>query len=320
MKISKAHFRACLLGGAMADARAYGVRAGGVNLISDNTQMSSFTVDGLVWADERAKRKGVYAYIPCLFYAYQKWYYTQTGSLPDKSYAFILNGEILRWEALFARRGEGITSMTALAGSIHNTYGTLQNRINNSKGCGGVMRAAPIGLYFCRDAKMAFRIGCEAAALTHGHIDAILPAGYLAFLISGILQGTEIRALALSALEELSAWPGHETCRAIFERAILLADQGGAATEAMTELGGGFTGEEAMALALYCALRFGSDMGAAVEAAVSYDGNKDSIASICGNLLGAYHGCAELPYAWVKDTELFELLIRGADKLLLAVQ
>ncbi|MDR1069141.1 MAG: ADP-ribosylglycohydrolase family protein, partial [Clostridiales Family XIII bacterium] len=172
MKVSKAHFRGCLLGGAAADAKGYGIKEGMRDLISDNTQMTCFTVDGLIWADERAIRRGVYAYIPCLFYSYQKWYYTQTGSLADKNYDFILGGEILNWDDLFARRGTGQTSLEALAGSIGNKYGTMKNRINTSKGCGSVMRVAPIGLYFWKNPETAFHIGAESGALTHGHIDA----------------------------------------------------------------------------------------------------------------------------------------------------
>ncbi|MDR3295898.1 MAG: ADP-ribosylglycohydrolase family protein [Clostridiales Family XIII bacterium] len=319
MKINKAHFRGCLLGGAAADARAYGIRAEGQDLISDNTQMASFTLDGLVWAADRARRKGVYAYIPCLFYSYQKWYYTQSGNLADKTYSFILGGEILRWENLYARRGEGLTSMTALAGSINNKFGTLQNRVNNSKGCGGVMRSAPIGMYFCKDEKTAFRIGCEAAALTHGHIDAILPAGFFACVISCVLQGMDVRAAAETALLEAKAWTGHENCSALFRKAIALSEGDAEAGAAMRELGRGLTGEEAMSLALYCALRFDGDYEAGVRTAALYDGNKGSIATICGHILGAGLGSGEIPFQWIREMELFELMILGVDRLLHAV-
>ncbi|MDR1571305.1 MAG: ADP-ribosylglycohydrolase family protein [Clostridiales Family XIII bacterium] len=319
MKIDREHFRGCLIGGAASDARAYGTRSGGLNLISDNTQMASFTLDGLVWAADRAKRKGVYAYIPCLFYSYQKWHYTQTGNLADDAYSFILDGEILRWEELYARRGQGTTSLTALAGSINNRYGTMQNRINSSKGCGGVMRSAPIGMYFCRDAKAAFRIGCEAAALTHGHIDAMLPAGCFAFMISGILQGGGIRETALAALDEMKAWPGHERCLDMALKAMRLADSGAWAGSAMRELGEGLTGDELIALALYCALSFDGDMEALIDTVSGYDGNSYSLSTVCGSIVGAYMGCSGIPYKWIKDLELLELLVLGADKLLDAV-
>lgn len=320
MKKRKDYFRGCLLGGATADAKAYGIHEGGLDLISDNSQLASFTVDGLVWADQRAKRKGVYAYIPCLFYAYQKWYYTQTGSLADKSYGFILEGEILKWEELFARRGEGTTSLNALGGSIGNKFGSLQNRINTSKGCGAVMRSAPIGMYFSTDEKMAFKVACDGAALTHGHIDAILSAGYFAYLISGILQDGEIFDVANAALGEMRKYQDHETCCNAIERALkLAADKSMPHEIAMAEMGQGFTGDEVMALSLYCALRYRDDFEEAVHVTSAYRGNRNSISTICGHILGAYHGVLDLPYNWIKNLELSELFIIGADRLLEAV-
>jgi ADP-ribosylglycohydrolase len=319
MKNDKTHFRGCITGGAVADAKAYATRENGVDLISDNTQMTSFTVDGLVWAAGRAQSRGVYAYIPCLFYSYQKWYYTQTGSLADKTYSFILSGEILRWDELFARRGEGLTSLKALEGSINNTYGSLQNRINNSKGCGAVMRSAPIGMYFCSDEMMAFKIACEAAALTHGHIDAILPAGYLAFLISLILQGREVADAAKDGIAALSKCNSAENCSASLAKAVRLAESSMSPRDAMKELGDGFAGEEVIALAVYNVLKCGLDFEGAVTRAAEFEGNKCSLASISGNILGAYHGCAGVPYEWAKDLEAMGLMIIGADKLLEAV-
>jgi hypothetical protein len=48
--------------------------------------------------------------------------------------------------------------------------GSINEPINNSKGCGGVMRVAPVGLYSEGDGEAGERydlIGAEAAAITH---------------------------------------------------------------------------------------------------------------------------------------------------------
>jgi ADP-ribosylglycohydrolase len=316
MKVAKNYFRGCLLAGAAGDAKAYNEKSGGKDLISDNTQMTSFTLDGLVWADDRALRKGVYAYIPCLFYSYQKWYYTQTGSLADPSYAFILDGEILDWEELFARRGTGPTSMNALAGSIGNKYGTMTNRINSSKGCGSVMRVAPIGLYFWKNEDAAFRIGAESGALTHGHIDAILSAGYFSAFIAGIVQGSEVRDAAERALRILKSYEEHEALAALLEKAIKLAVGNLAPMRAMEQIGQGYTADEATALAIFVIIRYVSDFDGAILASTTFKGNTDSIAPIVGNALGAYHGESIIPQKWLKDLELTDLIQHGADLLL----
>lgn len=316
MKLNKANYRGCLLGCAVGDSKSYGVRENGKDLISDNTQLTSFTVDGLLWADDRAVNKGVYAYIPCLFYSYQKWYYTQTGNLADKSYEFILNGEILNWEELFARRGTGMTSMNSLAGSIHNKFGTIKNRINSSKGCGSVSRAAPIGLYFCKNEVSAFSIGCESAALTHGHIDAILSTGFFAYLISGIVQGGEVKDVAMEGLAQLKKTAGYEICYEKLKQAILLSSDDMKVSDAMHQIGEGLVAEEAMALALYLSIKFKEDFEGAIVTASKYDGNSDSIGAMCGNIMGTYLGDYEIPYKWIQKLELSELMIYGADKIL----
>lgn len=316
MKINKANYRGCLLGGAVGDAKAYGIRENNRDLISDNTQLTTFTVDGLIWADDRAVNKGVYAYIPCLFYSYQKWYYTQTGSLADKGYAFILDGEILNWEELFARRGQGMTSMTALSGSIHNKFGTFKNRINNSKGCGSITRSAPIGLYFCKNEVSAFSIACESAALTHGHIDAMLSTGYFAYIISGIVQGGEIKDVCMEGLAQLKQVEGHENCYEKIKKAILLSNDDMKVIDAMHEIGTGNTAEEAMALAVYLSIKYEDNFEGAIVTATKYDGNKDSLGAICGNIMGTYLGDYDIPYKWIQKLELSELMIYGADKIL----
>lgn len=316
MKLNKANYRGCLLGGATGDAKGYGQRENGRDLISDNTQLTSFTVDGLAWADDRAVNKGVYAYVPCLFYSYQKWYYTQTGNLADKSYEFILKGEILNWDELFARRGKGSTSLTSLAGSIQNKFGTIKNRVNSNKGCGSVMRAAPIGLYFCKNEISAFSIGCESAALTHGHTDAILSTGFFAYLISGIIQGGEIKDVAMEGLAQMKKCSGHETCYEKIKQAILLSGDDMKVSHAMDEIGEGRVAEEAIALALYLAIKYKEDFEGAIVTATKHNKVDDSISAICGNIMGTYLGDYEIPYKWIQKLELSELMIYGADKML----
>ncbi|MDR3305755.1 MAG: ADP-ribosylglycohydrolase family protein [Clostridiales Family XIII bacterium] len=316
MRIDKSHFRGCLLGGATGDAKGYDVREGGKDLISDNTQMSVFTVDGMIWADERAKRKGVYAYIPCLFYSYQKWYYTQTGNLADKDYGFILGGEVMQRDELFARRGKGVTSLNALGASIKNSYGSLKSRINNSKACGCVMRVSPIGLYFANDADRAFSIGCESAALTHGHTEAIHSAGYMAALISYLAQGATLPDATEAALGTLAAsGDGDTVCADLIRKAARLSKEKISTRKAIESIGEGYRAPEAIAIATYLALVFGEDFASATNAATDFNGNNDSIAPICGNIIGMIAGCLEIPPKWVLDLELADLIIHGADLL-----
>ncbi|MDR1816120.1 MAG: ADP-ribosylglycohydrolase family protein [Clostridiales Family XIII bacterium] len=319
-KIDKDHFRGCLLGGGTGDARGYREREDGKDLISDNTQMSIFTADGLLWADARAKRKGIYAYTPCLFYSYEKWYYTQTGNLADKDYAFILDDDILKRDELFARRGEGTTSLNALGASIKNGYGTLDRRTNNMNTCGCVMRVAPVGLYFAHDEAMAFRIGCESGALTHGHEDAVLSTGFTALLICLLAQGATLRDAVEAALAQVAE---HEDGKNVIDAVRLgmsLAEKSLAPRDAIETIGEGYTATEAVAIAVYLSLVYGGDFVGAIEAAADFDGNSDTIPPLCGNIIGTLIGSLEIPPKWILDLELADLVIDSADRLLVCAK
>jgi len=321
MRIGKDHFRGCLLGGATGDAKGYHSREAGKDLISDNTQQTIFTVDGMIWAHDRAKRKGVYAYVPCLFYSYQKWYYTQTGGLADRNYGFILGGEIMQYDELFARRGEGVTSLNALASSIHNMYGTIDNRINDLNRPGCVIRTAPIGLYFANDPDRAFRIGCESAALTHGHTQAIMSAGYMAALIAHLAQGDDLSMAAEAALAKLDDSDFSDTLPSeLIRRAIDLAQTVKAPRKAIESIGEGWIAPETAAIATYLAFRFEDDFEGAINAATDFDGNTDGVPPAVGNIVGCIVGSLEIPAGWILDLELAGLVIHGSDLILNAIK
>ena len=59
-------------------------------------------------------------------------------------------------------------------------------------------------------------------------------------------------------------------------------------------LGEGWTGEEAWAIALYCAVRHIDSMEEAIIAAVNHDGDSDSTGAVCGNIMGAIYGYEEM--------------------------
>ena len=75
-------------------------------------------------------------------------------------------------------------------------------------------------------------------------------------------------------------------------------------------------GEEALGIALFCALTTenGSQgsVAAALWRAVAHAGDSDSTGSLTGNLLGAMHGRESLPPAWLADLELREVIERMA--------
>ena len=333
-------FRGCLVGGAAGDALGYAVEFWGEGkifsrygergiteyelshgraLISDDTQMTLFTATGLLYGTTRGMLRGIMGeYAGYLRYHYKDWLRTQKEHFPlpaDFHYSWLVNVP-----ELFALRAPGNTCMSALAS---DREGTVEQPINDSKGCGGVMRVAPIGVYFNErnmDIRQIATIGAEAAAITHGHILGWMPAAALVQIIHEVSQDdAEIRDAVLHSLETVKEmWPETKE-RAYFislmEKAVELAGSDVADLEAIHQLGEGWVGEEALAIAVFCAVRYPDDFDNALIASVNHKGDSDSTGAIAGNILGAKLGLSGIPEKYIRNLELKDLILEIADDL-----
>ncbi len=341
----------CLLGGAVGDAlgapveflsmeeirRRYGDSGitayvefwSGQGAFTDDTQMTLFTAEGLAEAGQAARGsapKALPAIIECVHRAYLRWLLTQgeeanwarARAVPA---ALRTEGRLIREKGLWARRSPGMTCLAALQ---TGRRGSTSDPINMSKGCGGVMRVAPVGLRLAAPEE-AFRVGCEVAAITHGHPSGYLPAGFQAALVSSLSRGDALSPSVERATALLRAWKGHEETLAAVERAVAAAasrsEPENAAPPAFPEAiaalsgkdgasgpGGGWTGETALAIALFCALSHPDDFRAGVLAAVNHAGDSDTTGAMTGNILGAKLGRAAVPYEWVAGLDMAGLV------------
>lgn len=326
-------FRGCILGGALGDALGYPVeftseeeinkrygrngitdlksdRQIGAALISDDTQMTLFTAEGIMWAHGLGGREEIASYTSYVFYAYQRWLYTQTGSIASRLYADVLDKEgeyasrLLQCGGMFAQRAPGNTCLSALTAAADHNYGRLINKINNSKGCGGVMRVAPAGLYFMDDSEKAFRMAAEFSAITHTHPTGYLAGGALGAIIAELANGADLDMALDVAMHILKDYDGcMETLRALDSARTLEAGDTAPQT-AVKRLGQGWTAEEALAIGVYCALCHYDNAANALCLAVNHGGDSDSTGAICGNIIGAQLGAGALPAKWLKKLEL----------------
>ncbi|QXJ21603.1 ADP-ribosylglycohydrolase family protein [Actinomadura graeca] len=326
----------CLLGGAIGDALGapleglsldvirdrYGpdgpggfvAERFGAGAVTDDTQLTMFTAYALVQASARARAKGIGGAAPgMLQVAYLTWLRGQGEEFPEQD--MVGGGWLVQERALMTRRGPGRSTLGALRKAAERRrpgvpLGTVGEPINDSKGCGGVMRAAPCGFGFS-EAAHAFDMGCQAAAITHGHPSGYLPAGVLAAMVWALLRGAEVRDALELARGHLQGRPGNGETADALARAVRLAGEGPATPERLQTLGGGWTGEEAIAIAVYAALAPGG-AGARVRLAVTHGGDSDSTGAICGNILGARHGAGAFPQAWRDGVEVREAVERLA--------
>jgi len=315
---TEARVRGCLLGGAVGDAlgapveflplsviqdrfgqdgpadlaRAYGR----VGAITDDTQMTMFTVEGLIRAWVRWTLKGICHVPSVVHHAYLRWLATQGVSSAHGMFTEARDGWLFGVEALHDPRAPGNSCIGALR---RDRLGTVEEPINDSKGCGGVMRIAPVGFLGDR----AFELGRDIAALTHGHPTGYLAAGFVAEVVHQVHEGGDLRAAIAGARRTLLGYPHHEETRDAVDQALALSERGAPTPERVESLGAGWVAEEALAIALYCALAT-PDFESAVRLAVTHSGDSDSTGCISGALLGAAQGPGAIPDRWLKALEL----------------
>jgi ADP-ribosylglycohydrolase len=327
----KSRFRGCLLGGAIGDALGYpieffdeerikrhygdgGIRRFGskakVAFVSDDTQMTLFTAEGLLLARKRGEtlKRSIYL-------SYLDWHKTQIENYSEGREGLMAIPE------LYSNRAPGMTCMGSLNSGI---MGGVTFPINKSKGCGGVMRTSPIALYcYARGASIegADELAAEAAAITHGHTLGHLPSYALNHIIYKLLEGEEIdRAveIAIAATEERYAHDKEADLGILkLKKALSLAlDPDVQDREAIKILGEGWVAEEALAVAVYCAVAHKDSFEDGVCAAVNHNGDSDSTGAITGNILGAYLGIDAIPDFYKDGVELRDTILDMSDKLL----
>lgn len=349
---SREQVRGCILGGAVGDALGYPVEfmsyeqirmkygnrgiteyeldANGVAEISDDTQMTLFTATGLLFASTRGHTHGVCGdpddYVRM---HYLDWYATQTGGRQGGC-----GGSWLGWEKrLYVRRAPGNTCMDAL--EILSRGGTVEN---SSKGCGGVMRVAPAAI--CNDycflpEEIIATMAAKLAGITHRHPVGRLSAAALAMIIrrivvencpanfnclAGIVQrvATDVLKTRIEYREDSEAyyqsWPQEcEKLTALLRQTVEYVHSPDSDEECIQEIGGGWTAEEALAIAVFCVLRHPDNFEDAVIAAVNHSGDSDSTGAICGNIMGVLVGERGIPARFLDKLEIKDLIDEVAD-------
>jgi ADP-ribosylglycohydrolase len=269
--------------------------------ISDDTQMTIFTADGLLRSMASTRGKGIPDCTGQVYMSYLRWLITQGETLPAnyQSSRDIRNGWLMEVKGLYHRRAPGNTCITALRSGI---MGTMEDHINNSKGCGGIMRAAPVGLVTGRD--RSFIAGAQVAAITHGNPTGYLAAGALSYMIRSIIDGSDIEEAVEGTIAELMKYDGSQECINAVLKAVKLASEGEPDTAKVSTLGEGWVAEETLSIAIYCSLVCGDDFRKAVLLAVNHNGDSDSTGAVIGNILGAYLGIDAIPEVWSYGIEL----------------
>lgn len=339
-----------LIGGAVGDALGYPVEfwdygkilmkygEGGITSfelkngeaeISDDTQMTLYTACGLLNGYEagftiKNPEEMARDYI---WEAYKEWY-----SLQITRHSQIRNPLcfISSLTAMQAWRAPGMTCMHALK---DGKQGSLSWHVNDSKGCGGIMRVAPVALLNepHSSSEDKARLAAEASALTHGHSLGFLPSAVLVYLLNEIVYPSRdwksLAEVIEYTLGQIHKIYGKQYARTgymlqLVRHAMELAGRNQSVTDerVISMLGEGKVAEETLAIAVYCSLKYSDSFEKAIIASVNHGGDSDSTGAVTGNLLGAWLGVKAIPHQFRYHVEAAGTIEDIAERLLLRTQ
>ena len=285
-------------------------------LFSDDTQMTLYTAEGLLEAERNGK-----PIAPTVCNAYLAWYAHQAGRKVKISY----QSKLSEIEELNQNRAPGNTCLSALV-AIH----AGKEPQNASKGCGGIMRVAPVGLYgAAHDWSPAdtARLAGELAELTHLHPLSTYSSATLAVIVQLCASSEDavdkemFKGIVDKSLKIVSDVYGADAAamdefRKIVGNAMSLEDDPQSDWQIIEDrIGEGWVAEETLAIALFSTLRHVDDFTGCLISAVNHGGDSDSTGAVAGNIIGAILGDDAIPGKFKKEIQLRDLLLHAADDL-----
>lgn len=328
----------------------------GLGEVTDDTQMTLFAAEGLVDAVAQVAADGSdptsltaeaisdfrAAVVHHARLSFLEWYATQRPSLHRRPTFAIPPTRLTHRPALHKSRAPGSTCLGALALSAKSGK---TRAVNDSKGCGAVMRAAPYAL-IARTMPEAYTLAASCGAITHGHTEGYGSAGVFAAILFELVHGMPLPDAVASAT-------GY-ALKQVVPPTLTVSLAVSALSPRSRELWAGWVGEEAVATAVACALdyhrevvasglesvarpfdpesaaqsaaqadaiaKIGAVARAAIWRAAAHPGDSDSTASMAAQLIGAM-GCEPAWLGeWQGDVELDPVIAEMAGKLEAAYQ
>lgn len=253
----------CLLGGALGDALGYPVEFEKVSQMSqdhdfdkivgklivlDDTQMTLFTANALL-LDGNLRIN--------TWNCYQDWLETQfkqgKSELSHRPISWLME-----YPEMYASREPGRTCLMTLMRGI---LGDLNESINQSKGCGALMRVAPLAFI---DREDPYSVAIENSALTHGHQMSHIASAALVSLLRYISEGeTLCDSVSLMRQDIKRIFMGSLEVKLfddLLQQAIFASEKDFDDMEIISRLGEGWVAEETLAIALYCSLKYSNDL------------------------------------------------------------
>ncbi|MHA7180991.1 ADP-ribosylglycohydrolase family protein [Arthrobacter sp. MDB2-24] len=299
--------------------------------VSAATQLTLYTVDGLVEALEWANDGVAADETACLWLAYLRWLVRQGEHLPPAAPA-----PPARWldrqdDLLAVHDADADTVRALLTGAM----GTQARPLNpEAQGPGALMRSAPFGLVPRIPAGMVERLTVDAAALTHGSPAAKGTAALFSGIIRSLtIEGRDLDEAVRAVRREenhLANEAGHDAAAGVSAGGAVPSQAAGGMPPGGTTAGGTTAGVTTAAGTFEAALQAvretaGSSPREHLAAALAHaaaagrpDASPVIAASLAGGIVGALHGTAALPPAYLTAPGVAEVVRTMARTLLAA--
>ena len=140
------------------------------------------------------------------------------------------------------------------------------------------------------------------------------PAAMLAYIVRLVSHSGDISLFdavqdSIGAMQRL--FPQAQSLPAFLDQirlAVELAGKDRSDLDAIHALGPGWCGDDALAVAVYCALKYQDDFDRALRASVNHGGDSDSTGAVTGNILGAALGLSRIPEKYTEHLELLDVI------------
>ena len=270
---------------------------------SDDTQMTLFLWDAII---KYIKNNEVYdekSFTKEVHKSFMEWFSTQTHHPVYSSEFAISNSSILSNEELFKRQAPGATCLSALS---TNTARSTVKKINDSKGCGSVMRVAPLLLlkeHYKLTNEALFVASMNQAAITHGNDEGMAATSFFTIILEELKNQKSVDEayhIALNLTYKLKPNKFSSYIESVYKKAQepnLLKEN-----DLTDQIGEGWIADEAVGVALYCAVKAQS-FAHCLELSSNHSGDSDSTASMAAQLYVAKNGLDEKDILFKTDLD-----------------
>lgn len=271
-------------------------------IVSDDTQMTLFCLEQLINYLQKNNIKiestilekiNNEEIIEHIYNGYKNWLLTQNNNQPTIYNYFSdfknKQNELLNYKSLYKNQAPGMTCLAALGSG---RCGNMLNPINHSKGCGGIMRVAPIA-FLPIALEQIFELGSQQAAITHGHPEGYLSAGFCAVILKQLASGYSFEQSYNSAKDILKKYINNTDILYYLNKVEHSFKKKFETPDDMNEIiGEGWVAEETLGIALY-SFYHANNFEECLYISTNHNGDSDSTASVACQFYAAQYGLPE---------------------------